>query len=154
MTGPSAAIAPNVDDEVSFTCTFTSADIATTVKLMPGELISKTVLAATSSLIIKVLAQKDTDYVCLVVYSDYGERESEALEVTFLLLNNEPSLYIFVRLRRGVFRLIILETLIMRYGLKGKARTRPDFFRLVLGPCAQFYPCEATEQKWGQTSKS
>ena len=38
------------------------------------------------------------------------------------------------------FRPIILETLIMRYGLKGKARTRPDFFRLVLGPCAQFYP--------------
>ena len=26
----------------------------------------------------------------------------------------------------------------MRYGLKGKARTRPDFFRVVLGPCAQF----------------
>ena len=21
--------------------------------------------------------------------------------------------------------------------------TRPDFFRVVLGPCAQFYPCEA-----------
>ena len=31
---------------------------------------------------------------------------------------------------------MILETLIMRYGLKGKARTRPDLFRLVLGPCA------------------
>ena len=43
----------------------------------------------------------------------------------------------------GGVRPIILETLIMRYGLKGKARTRPDFFRLVLGPCAQFYPCEA-----------
>ena len=42
----------------------------------------------------------------------------------------------------------------MRYGLKGKARTRPDFFRLVLGPCAQFYPLEASEQKWGQTAKS
>ena len=39
----------------------------------------------------------------------------------------------------------------MRYGLKWKARTRPDFFRQVLGPCAQFYPCEASEQKWGQT---
>ena len=52
------------------------------------------------------------------------------------------------------FRPIILETLIMRYGLKGKARTRPDFFRLVLGPCAQFYPFEASEQKWGQTPKS
>ena len=39
------------------------------------------------------------------------------------------------------FRPIILETL--RYGLKGKARTRPDLFSVVLGPCAQFYPCEA-----------
>ena len=38
--------------------------------------------------------------------------------------------------------------------LKGKARTRPDFFRVVLGPCAQFYPCEALEQIWGQTPKS
>ena len=37
----------------------------------------------------------------------------------------------------------------MSYGLKGKARTRPDFFRVVLGPCAQFYPCEASEQKRG-----
>ena len=34
----------------------------------------------------------------------------------------------------------------MTYGLKGKARTRPDFLRVVLGPCAQFYPCEASEQ--------
>ena len=51
-------------------------------------------------------------------------------------------------------RPIILETLIMRYGLKGKARTRPDFFRVVLGLCAQFFPREASEQKWGQTPKS
>ena len=41
----------------------------------------------------------------------------------------------------GVFRPIILETFIMRYGLKWKAMARPDFFRVVLGPCAQFYPC-------------
>ena len=34
----------------------------------------------------------------------------------------------------GGFRPIILETLIMRYGLKGKGRTRPDFFTVVLGP--------------------
>ena len=47
-----------------------------------------------------------------------------------------------------------METLILRYELKGKARTRPDFFRVVLGPCAQFYPCEASEKKWGQTPKS
>ena len=32
----------------------------------------------------------------------------------------------------------------MRYGLKGKARTRNDFFRLVLGPCANLWP------KWAQ----
>ena len=42
----------------------------------------------------------------------------------------------------------------MRYELKGKARTRPEFFRVVLGPCSQFYPCEASEKKWGQTPKS
>ena len=42
----------------------------------------------------------------------------------------------------------------MRYGLKGKVSTRPDFFRVVLGPCAQFSHCEASEQKWGQTPKS
>ena len=128
MTGPSAAIAPNVDDEVSFTCTFTSADIATTVKLMPGELISKTVLAATSSLIIKVLAQKDTDYVCLVVYSDYGERESEALEVTFLLLNNEPSLYIFVRLRRGGVQAYNFGNFNYEIRVKGKGQDTSRLF--------------------------
>ena len=33
----------------------------------------------------------------------------------------------------GGFRPIILETLIMRYGLKGKGRTRPDFLRVVFG---------------------
>ena len=26
----------------------------------------------------------------------------------------------------------------MRYGLKGKARTHPDFFRVGFGPCANF----------------
>ena len=56
----------------------------------------------------------------------------------------------------GGFRLrpIILETSIWRYGFKGKARTRPDFCRVVLGPCAQFYPCQASEQKWDLTPKS
>ena len=38
--------------------------------------------------------------------------------------------------------------------MKGKARTHPDIFRMVLGPCAQFYPFEASEQKWSQTPKS
>ena len=42
---------------------------------------------------------------------------------------------------------------ILRYELKGKARTRPDIFSLVLGPCAQCCPCEASEQKWGQKPK-
>ena len=41
----------------------------------------------------------------------------------------------------------------MRNGLKGKGRTRPDFFRVVLGPCAQFYPCEASEKKMGPNTK-
>ena len=36
---------------------------------------------------------------------------------------------------------------ILKYELKGKARTRPDIFKVVLGPCAQCCPCEASEQK-------
>ena len=39
---------------------------------------------------------------------------------------------------------IIFEILILRYKLKGKARTCPEIFKVVLGPCAQFYPCEAS----------
>ena len=39
---------------------------------------------------------------------------------------------------------------IFRYELKGKARTRHDIFRLVLGLCAQCCQCEASEQKLGQ----
>ena len=57
-------------------------------------------------------------------------------------------------LRGRVVRPIIFETLILIYEMKGKARTRPDFFRVVLGPCAQFYTCEASEKKLGQTPKS
>ena len=53
----------------------------------------------------------------------------------------------------GGFRPIILETLVLRYELKGKARTRPDIFRVVLGPCAQFYPWEASEQKMKPNTK-
>ena len=41
-----------------------------------------------------------------------------------------------------------------RYELKGKARTRPDILRVVLGSCEQIYPLEASEQKWGLTPKS
>ena len=51
-------------------------------------------------------------------------------------------------------RPIILETFILRYKLEGKARTRPDIFKVILGPCAQFYPREASEQKLGQIPKS
>ena len=43
---------------------------------------------------------------------------------------------------------------ILRHELKGKARTRPDSFRLVLGPCAQCCPCEASEKKLGHKPKS
>ena len=32
----------------------------------------------------------------------------------------------------------------------GKARTRPDILRMVLGPCVQYCPCEVSEQKMGQ----
>ena len=41
----------------------------------------------------------------------------------------------------------------MRYGLKRKARTRPGFLRLVLGPCAKFYRCEASRAKMGPNTK-
>ena len=63
-----------------------------------------------------------------------------------ILVNILHAIKVNLRGGGGGFRPIILETFIMRYGLKGKARTRPDFFRVVLGPCAQFYPCEALEQ--------
>ena len=43
---------------------------------------------------------------------------------------------------------------ILRYELKGKARTRPEIFRLVLGPDAQCCRCEASEQKLGRKPKS
>ena len=52
----------------------------------------------------------------------------------------------------GGFRPIILETLILRY--EGDGQDMPEIFRVVLGPRAQFYPCEASEQKWGQKPKS
>ena len=49
---------------------------------------------------------------------------------------------------------IILENLMLKYELKVKARTRPDILWVVLGPCAQCCPCEASKQKWGQKPKS
>ena len=48
-----------------------------------------------------------------------------------------------------------MVALILIYELKGKAKTCPEIFRLVLGgPCAQCCPCEASEQKWGQKPQS
>ena len=51
---------------------------------------------------------------------------------------------------REEFRPIILENLILRYESNGKARSCPHIFRVVLGPCGQCCPCEASEQKWGK----
>ena len=53
----------------------------------------------------------------------------------------------------GGFGPIILGHLILRYTLKAKARTHPEIFRVVLGPCVQFCPCEASEQKMGPKTK-
>ena len=39
-----------------------------------------------------------------------------------------------------MFRPITLETLVLRYELKGKGRILPDIFSVVLGRCAQFHP--------------
>ena len=33
---------------------------------------------------------------------------------------------------------------------EGKARARPDILRVFLGPCVQYCPCEASEQKLGK----
>ena len=38
--------------------------------------------------------------------------------------------------------------------VEGEGQDTSRLFRVVLGPCAQFYPCEASEQKWGQTPTS
>ena len=53
-----------------------------------------------------------------------------------------------------MFRPIILENLILRYKLKGKARTRPDILRVVLGTCAQCCSCEALEKKNGAKNQN
>ena len=36
----------------------------------------------------------------------------------------------------------------------GKARTRPNILKVVLGPYVQYYPCEASEHNLGQKPKS
>ena len=39
-------------------------------------------------------------------------------------------------------RFPVLKNTILRWELKGKARTRPEIMRVVLGPCTQCCPCE------------
>ena len=38
--------------------------------------------------------------------------------------------------------------------MEGKAKTRPEILRVVLGPYMQYCPCEASEQKLGQKPES
>ena len=52
------------------------------------------------------------------------------------------------------FRPITLEKRISSQELEGKARTRPDILRVVLGPYVQYCPCEALGEKVGQNPKS
>ena len=37
--------------------------------------------------------------------------------------------------------------------VEGEGQDTSRLFLVVLGPCTQFYQCEASEQKWGQTQK-
>ena len=52
------------------------------------------------------------------------------------------------------FRPITLEKRISILELEGKARTHSDILRVILGPYVQYRPCEASEQKLEQRSKS
>ena len=54
----------------------------------------------------------------------------------------------------GGVRPFILEKQISSLELEGKARTRPDILRVVLGPYVQYCPGEASEKKLGQKPKS
>ena len=49
---------------------------------------------------------------------------------------------------------MILETLVLKYELKGKARTRPDIFRVVLDPWAKFYPLRPRSKNGAKHQKS
>ena len=57
-------------------------------------------------------------------------------------------------MRIGNLRPITLGKTILSYELEGKARTRPEILKVVLGHCEQYCPCEASEQKMGQKPKS
>ena len=88
-----------------------------------------------------------------------GVFQGEAIKYRQLLLTVKTlflKLYPF-NLKVNISFTIEQGGLIFRYELKGKVRTRPDIFtqnfRVVFGPCAQFYPCEASEQKWCQKPK-
>ena len=55
-----------------------------------------------------------------------------------VLLKHIYKLNVPIKRFDGGLRSIILETLILRYELEGKARTHPKILRVVLVPCAQF----------------
>ena len=46
-----------------------------------------------------------------------------------------------------------MEKRISSLELEGKARTRPDIWRVIFGPYVQYCPCEASEQKLEQRPK-
>ena len=53
----------------------------------------------------------------------------------------------------GGFRTFNFENTISTYGLGLMAWTCTNNFRVVLGPCAQYCPSEASEQKWVKNRK-
>ena len=54
---------------------------------------------------------------------------------------------------RGGFRPFNFENTISTYGLGVVALTCTNNFMVVLGPCAQYCPSEASEQRMGQKPK-
>ena len=67
-----------------------------------------------------------------------------------MVFHNLPANHIIGQLRRGV-QAYHFGTNDFELGVGGEGQTRADILRVVLGPCAQYYPCETSEQKnWGQ----
>ena len=64
-------------------------------------------------------------------------------ELPVSISNHEISIIFVLRGGGAGFRPIILEKSKLRYGLKRKDMFR--LFRVLLGPCAQCCPCEASE---------
>ena len=56
--------------------------------------------------------------------------------------------------RRGWYRPFTFENIILSYGLRWWPGNVPTTLYVVLGPCAQCCPCEASEQKMGQKLKA